>query len=116
VNWDELRDACMALPGAVETFSFGPGCSVFKAPNGKMFGVSVTDTEPLDISVKCDPDDAVELRRAYPSITEGYHLNKKHWITVAADAGVPDELVRRLIADSYSLVTTSARVRTTSAI
>ena len=43
MTWDELRAACLALPGTIETFAFGPGCSVFKAANGKMFAVSVTD-------------------------------------------------------------------------
>ena len=50
------------LPGAVETFPFEPGVAVFKAANGKMFGVCVTAAEPLAISVKCDPDLAVTLR------------------------------------------------------
>ena len=55
-DWDQLRAFCLSLPDAQETFSFGPGCSVFKAPNGRMFGVSVTAAEPLDLSVKCDPE------------------------------------------------------------
>ena len=36
----------------------------FEAWNsGKMFAVSVTTAEPLDVSVKCDPDLGVALRR-----------------------------------------------------
>jgi predicted DNA-binding protein (MmcQ/YjbR family) len=104
MNWDELRAACLDLPEAQETFSFGPGCSVFKAPSGKMFAVSVTSKEPLDISVKCDPDRAADLRRDYDAITEGYHLNKKHWITVIVGSDAPDDLIRELIRDSYDLV------------
>jgi predicted DNA-binding protein (MmcQ/YjbR family) len=109
MTWDELRATCLSMPGAAETFPFGPGCSVFKAPNGKMFGVTVTTTEPLDISVKCDPDLAVALRRDYDSIVEGYHLNKRHWITVNLNEDAPDELVRQLIEDSYGLVVPRAR-------
>jgi len=104
MNWKQLRAACLALPGAIETFSFGPGCSVFKAANGKMFAVSVTSSEPLDVSVKCDPDRAADLRRRYDAIVEGYHLNKRHWITVTANADVPDAMLRELIEDSYDLV------------
>jgi predicted DNA-binding protein (MmcQ/YjbR family) len=107
VNWDELRAACLELPGAVETFSFGPGTSVFKAPNGKMFAVSVTDSEPLDISLKCDPDLGEGLRGTYSGITEGYHLNKRHWITVTINADVPDTMVLDLLHDSYDLVAPS---------
>jgi predicted DNA-binding protein (MmcQ/YjbR family) len=104
MTWEQLRAACLALPGAIETFSFGPGCSVFKAPNARMFAVSVTSTEPLDISVKCDPDIGADLRRTFAAITEGYHLDKRHWITVAANADVSDDLLCDLIRDSYDLV------------
>ena len=105
MNWEQLRATCLALPGAIETFSFGPGCSVFKAPNGRMFAVSVTTAEPLDVSVKCDPDVAADLRRTFGAVTEGYHLNKRHWITVVANADVSDDLLGDLIRDSYDLVT-----------
>jgi predicted DNA-binding protein (MmcQ/YjbR family) len=49
MNWEELRSWCLSMPGAEETFPFEPGVAVFKAPNGKMFAVSVTTAEPLDI-------------------------------------------------------------------
>ena len=104
MNWDELRSTCLALPGALETFSFGPGVAVFKAPNGRMFAVSVTSAEPLDISVKCDPDVGADLRRSFAAITEGYHLDKRHWITVTANADVPDDLLGDLVRNSYDLV------------
>jgi predicted DNA-binding protein (MmcQ/YjbR family) len=104
MTWDELRTACLELPGAEETFVFGPGCSVFKAPNGKMFGVSVTSSEPLDISVKIDPELGAALRHDFEAIAEGYHLNKRHWITVTIGEDVPDERVLELIQDSYELV------------
>jgi predicted DNA-binding protein (MmcQ/YjbR family) len=111
MTWDELRDFCLSLPGAEETFPFEPGSSVFKAPNGKMFGVSVTAREPLDISVKCEPDFAAALRRDYDAIAEGYHLNKRHWITVTLNADVPDERVKALVQDSYDLVKPRTRQR-----
>jgi predicted DNA-binding protein (MmcQ/YjbR family) len=47
MTWEELRDWCLSMPGAEETFPFEPGCSVFKAPNGKMFAISVKTSEPL---------------------------------------------------------------------
>lgn len=115
MTWDELRASCLALPGAIETFSFGPGVSVFKAPNGRMFAVSVTSAEPLDISVKCDPEVAADLRRSFDAITEGYHLDKRHWITVTAGADVPDDLLGDLVRDSYELVASRRPARRTDA-
>jgi predicted DNA-binding protein (MmcQ/YjbR family) len=103
VTADELRAWCLGMEGAEETFPFTASTSVFKA-GGKMFAVSALSDEPLDVSVKCDPDYAEELRATHESIAPGYHLNKRHWITVtlAGDAG--DDLVRELIRESHRLV------------
>ena len=104
MTWDELRDHCLSMPGAQETFPFEPRVSVFKAANGKIFAIGVADADPLHVSVKCDPDLGEALRRDYEAIVKGYHLNKRHWITVTLDADVPDAPVRELVQDSYDLV------------
>jgi predicted DNA-binding protein (MmcQ/YjbR family) len=99
----ELRRWCLAQAGAVEDFPFGPEHSVFKV-GGKMFALSALDRMPLEVSVKCEPELAVELRASYGAIRPGYHLNKRHWNTIALDGSLPDQLVRDLIEDSYDLV------------
>ena len=104
MTWAELHDWCLGLPGAEETFPFEPRVSVFKAANGKMFAVSTATSEPLTVSVKCDPELAEGLRREYEAIVEGYHLNKRHWITITLNSDVPDERVKELVEDSYDLV------------
>jgi predicted DNA-binding protein (MmcQ/YjbR family) len=104
MTWDELRSCCLGLPGAEETFPFEPGVSVFKAPNGKMFAVTTSTSEPIDVSVKCDPALGETLRRDFDAIAEGYHLNKRHWITITLNADVPDARVRELVEDSFALV------------
>lgn len=111
MTWDELCDACLAQPGAEETFPFGPDFSVFKAPNGKMFAVGNGDDDPLEISVKIVPDESVALRRAYDAVREGYHLNKRHWVTLTIGRDLPDDLVVGLVETSYELVTPPARTR-----
>lgn len=102
---DELRDFCLALPQAAETFPFGQETSVFKTEgNGKVFAIAVLDQAPLRVSVKCDPDESLALQAEFSQITPGYHLNKKHWVTVIVGDGVPDELVEQLVHDSHRLV------------
>ncbi len=56
------------------------------------------------MSLKCDPDLAVQLRAGYPAIAPGYHLNKRHWNTVTVDGSLPDQMVTDLVSDSYDLV------------
>jgi predicted DNA-binding protein (MmcQ/YjbR family) len=98
-----LRRWCLRQPGAVEEFPFGPETSVFKV-GGKMFALSALDGAPLQVSVKCEPELAVDLRNSYPAIRPGYHLNKRHWNTLTLDGSLPDQLVRDLIQDSYDLI------------
>ncbi len=107
---DDLHSYCLSLPGATETFPFEPAVPVFKAANAKIFGILTERTATIEISVKCDPVIGEALRAQYGSITPGYHLNKRHWITIALDGDVPDERVRELVLDSYELVAPQARM------
>jgi len=107
----ELRRWCLAQAGAVEDFPFGPEHSVFKV-GGRIFALSALDRTPLEVSVKCEPELAVELRDSYRAIRPGYHLNKRHWNTITLDASLPDQLVRDLIEDSYDLVANALPKRT----
>lgn len=102
---DELRDTCLGFLGAVETYPFGDDSpAVFKV-GGKMFALSFLGRRgPLSVSVKCEPLLAEQLRAAYPQVAPGYHLNKRHWNTVAINDGLADALVRDMIEDSYDLV------------
>ena len=93
----------MRQPGTIEDFPFGPEHSVFKVA-GKMFALSALEREPLEVSLKCEPELAVGLRDSYGAIRPGYHLNKRHWNTVTLDGSLSDQLVRDLVEDSYDLV------------
>ncbi|PPS86678.1 MmcQ/YjbR family DNA-binding protein [Streptomyces sp. MH60] len=100
----ELRDLCLSFNAAVEDFPFNPETSVFKVL-GKMFALTSLDGRPLTVNLKCDPDDAILLRREHPElIVPGWHMNKRHWNTVTVDGGLPDRVVRELVEDSYDLV------------
>ncbi len=98
-----LRRRCLSLRGSTETFPFGPETSVFKVA-GKMFALSRLAGDPLEISLKCEPALADQLRDAHPAVRPGYHLNKRHWNTVTIDGSIADQLVEDMIEDSYDLV------------
>lgn len=100
---EELKAACLAMPGGEETFPFGEGLSVFKVA-GRMFALSRLEGEPLSVSLRCEPELAVQLRVQHDAINPGWHLNKRHWNTVTLDGSLPDAMVRELIEDSYDLV------------
>ena len=99
----ELREHCLAMPGAVEEYPFGPTASVFKV-GGKIFAIASLARDAVDISLKCEPELSELLRAGHEAIVPGYHLNKRHWITVTLGGDAPDPLVRDLVEDSYDLV------------
>jgi predicted DNA-binding protein (MmcQ/YjbR family) len=103
VNGCELREHCLTFPGSAETFPFGAETSVFKVAD-KIFAISRLGGEPLEISLKCEPLLAEQLREAHASVRPGYHLNKRHWNTVSVDGSLADEMLRNMIEDSYDLV------------
>ncbi len=100
---DALRDYCLSKKGTTAEFPFGPDAEVFKVM-GKMFALIPTDAAPPTISLKCDPALAEILRQTYPAVIPGYHLNKKHWNTVAVDGSVPEDEVLEMIDHSYEQV------------
>ena len=101
---DELRNYCLRKSGDVsEGLPFGDGALVFKVRD-KMFALAMLDSVPLSVNLKCDPELAVELRERYEAVQPGYHMNKKHWITVQLDGTIPVAEVYRMVDASYALV------------
>lgn len=111
----QVKRVCLQFPGAYEDFPFGPEASVFKvqATGGKarMFALCDLSGVPLKISLKCEPELALQLRAAHPQINGAWHMNKKHWNSVRLDGGLDDDLVRDLVEDSYDLVVESLPAR-----
>ena len=108
MNIESFREYCLKKPGTTEETPFGPEDIVFKV-GGKMFALSRLDGEPLEVSLKCEPALAEQLRLSYPAIRPGYHLNKRHWNTMTLDGTLDDAMVRDLVEDSYDLVAGAAR-------
>lgn len=102
MNIESFRAYCLTKPGAEETFPFGADTLVFKV-RGKMF--ALTNVETFEgVNLKVDPEYGAELRERYEFVIPAYHMNKKHWITVQVRTGVPVQLLKQLIDDSYNLV------------
>ncbi len=97
-----LREECLSLPYVEEKFPFDEYTLVFYV-GSKLFALTDLQT-PNSVNLKCDPEQAIELRERYMGIVPGYHMNKKHWNTVAFNADVSDKLILELLHNSYQLV------------
>ena len=105
MNLEELREYCLSLPYVTEDMPFGKDVLVFRICN-RIFVLTNLESVPLRVSLKCDPERAIELREQYPDkITAGYHLNKKHWNTVLLES-LPLTLIKEMIQLSYDQVLT----------
>ena len=101
----QARSATRAdeLPGAERTHQSTGDWDVWKV-GGKVFMLhTAMPGEPVVI-LKADPVDAASLREAHAAITPGYHMDKRHWITLHPEEGIDAELVDDLVTDSYLLV------------
>ena len=107
MDGDALQEIARAraeeLPAAEATRPFGPEFEVFKV-FGRMF-LLLTEVrgEPI-VVLKADPRDSEALRQSHSDITPGYHMNKRHWITLEPGGTLDAELVRELVTESYLLV------------
>jgi predicted DNA-binding protein (MmcQ/YjbR family) len=91
------------LPGANLEHPFGPEWEVYKV-RGKVFMLLTAVTcEPIVI-LKAAPADGEALRSAHADITPGYHMNKRHWITLSPGESIDKALVDELVTESYLLV------------
>lgn len=91
------------MPNSRLDYPFGKDVAVYKVGD-KMFALIAEGTDPLRLSLKCDPQLAKLLREKYETVMEGYHLNKKHWNTLLLTGQVPINEVQDLIRHSYELV------------
>lgn len=100
----EIEDHILSMPNARLEYPFDEKTAVYKAANGKMFALVADDSDPLRVSLKCDLQLAELLREKYESVLPGYHLNKKHWITVILTGQLSNDEIRDLIRHSFELV------------
>lgn len=70
----------------------------------------------INLNVKTNPEWRDFWRSTYKSVTAGYHQNKEHWNTIILDGTIPDADIRRMIAESYDLITDSPSKRIYEAV
>ena len=105
----ELEEFLLSFPNTWLDFPFGEGTSVYKVGDkqsgeGKLFALISDRSDPLRVSLKCDPLLAQNLREKYESVLPGYHLNKKHWNTIICTGQLSSDEILDLARLSYQLV------------
>ena len=112
MNIEDFRDYCLSFDGVQEKMPFGKAASEYDrgilvfSVSGKWF--CLANVEEFDFcDIKCDPGRIEELQGLYEGVRLGYHMNKKHWISVCFNQDVPDAIIRELVKRSYDIVVAS---------
>lgn len=98
-----VEEYLLSMPNSKLDYPFGKDAAVYKVKD-KMFAIIAEGSNPVKISLKCDPQLSVLLREKYESVMPGYHLNKKHWNTIILSGQLPWDEIQGLIRHSYELV------------
>jgi predicted DNA-binding protein (MmcQ/YjbR family) len=111
---NEIHEYLLSFPNTWLDFPFGEEVSVYKighsdSGEGKMFALIAENSEPIRLSLKCDPLLAEKLREEYETVLPGYHLNKKHWNTIICTGQVSDDDLKDFMRLSYDLVNRQPR-------
>ena len=97
------HERALELPGSYLDHPFGPDWDVYKVW-AKVFMLQTRLGENPIVTLKAMPTVSELLRETYSQIRPGYHMNKRHWITVNPGEGIDEQLVRDLVTESYLLV------------
>ncbi len=106
MNNEEIREYCLAKPGVTEGLPFNDTALVFKVMN-KMFALLDLSEDSRGISLKCNPERAIELRARHPEVTPAWHFNKQHWNGVNLKGSISDKQLKEWIDHSYQIVVES---------
>lgn len=109
MNHKIVEDYILSMPNAIRDYPFGEKVAVYKI-NDKMFALIAEGSNPLRLSVKCDPQLSKLLREKYETVMPGYHLNKKHWNTIVLSGQLPWEEIQGFILLSYNLVSGNQKI------
>ena len=101
MTWAE--EVALQCPGAELEHPFGPETDVYKV-RGRMFLMRLELRGQWMVNLKVEPQDGQALRDEFAEITPGYHMNKRHWVSVRAGEALSRRFVRELVVDSYRLV------------
>ena len=96
-------DTAAQLPAVTQENPFGPEWEVFKVV-GKVFLLATEAPGEPVVTLKCEPEHSRALQQRYEELAPGYHMNKRHWLTIRAGGAVTRELVDELVRNSYELV------------
>jgi len=106
MNKEDIREYCLSKPAATEGLPFNDTALVFKVMN-KMFAVLDLSEQERGLTLKCDPERAIQLREEHAEVTPAWHFNKENWNGIDIRGGIGRRELEQWIDHSYDLIVSS---------
>lgn len=108
ITHERISKYLLDMPEAWLDFPFGEKMQVYKYGRdengeGKMFALIESGSQPVRLSLRCDPRLSKLLRERYETVLTAQQLNKNHWITVICTGQLPDDEIEDLARLSHQL-------------
>lgn len=112
MNIEDFRNHCLLLKGVTEKMPFLKAKREYErnllvfSVGGKWFALVSIDEFDF-CTLKSAPDASLELQAAYEAVRPGWHMNKRHWISVYFNQDLSDERILALVDEAYHRVLSS---------
>ena len=102
MNKEQIEKYLSSFKAGEASYPFGPEALVYKVM-GKMYALVSQKEEPSRVTLKIDPPDGEVLVSQDESVSPGYYMNKRHWITISLTDQLALEIIKDLSKKSYEL-------------
>lgn len=102
----EVIQYCLTFPDVYEDYPFhDANWTVMRCRgNRKVFAWIFEREGNIWVNVKMNREWRDFWRAAFDAVLPAYHLNKEHWSSVILNGTVPEEVIKRMLGESYDLV------------
>lgn len=118
INRDDILAYGLSFPNTYQDAPFhDPNWQLVRVKGSKKAFLWTYERDGyININVKVNPEWRDFWRSAYDAVTPGWHQNKEHWNTIILNGTVPDKDIKRMVAESYDLITDSPTHRIYEAV
>ena len=108
MNIEEFREYCLSFKGVHDRMPFKKATSEYDRDLLVFYVMDkwfcFVNIDAFDFcNIKCNAGQIEDLLDKYEGVQPGYHMNKKHWISVYFDKDVPDKMIKDLVKQSYEI-------------
>ncbi len=105
-NRKEVIDYCMTFKDVYEDYPFhDENWTIMRCKdNKKIFACIFLRGDHIWVNIKASPEWIDFWRNAWSSVIPAYHMNKNHWNSLILNGVIPEQDIKRMIAESYDLV------------